>query len=66
MKAARLLPDTIEVTVKNGTIDQLRAKTGAFIISQDSTTNFNQVKGRQMIAYFARKSVDFVNVSGNG
>jgi hypothetical protein len=52
--------------VKNGTIDQLRAKTGAFIISQDSTTNFNQVKGRQMIAYFIGKSVDFVNVTGNG
>ncbi len=65
-EGSQITADTIEITVKNGTIDQLRAKTGAFIISQDSTTNFNQVKGRQMIAYFIGKSVDFVNVTGNG
>jgi len=65
-EGSQITADTIEIIVRNGTIDQLRAKTGAFIISQDSTTNFNQVKGRQMIAYFAGKSVDFVSVSGNG
>ncbi len=63
---SQITADTIMISVKNGTIDQLRAKTGAFIISQDSTTNFNQVKGRQMIAYFKEKSVDFVSVTGNG
>ena len=49
-----------------GTIDQLRTSINSFIISEDSTKNFNQIKGRHMIAYFDGKNIKDVDVRGNG
>ena len=38
----------------------------SFVISQDSMTNFNQIKGRKMTAFFDEKSISHVIVLGNG
>ena len=37
----------------------------AFIISQDTLKNFNQVKGRQITAYFKENKLNRVLVEGN-
>ena len=52
--------------MKKGTIDQLRTSVNSFIISEDSTKNYNQIKGRHMIAHFNGKSIKDVDVNGNG
>ena len=63
---SQITADTIHIIVRNGTIDQLRTAVNSFIISEDSTQNFNQIKGRHMIAYFDGKSIKDVDVNGNG
>jgi hypothetical protein len=38
----------------------------AFIASEDSLQNYNQVKGRDMVAFFQQGNIRRVNVNGNG
>lgn len=38
----------------------------SFVASQDSLRNFNQIKGRKMIAHFSGSLINFVTVNGNG
>ncbi len=63
---SQITADTIHILVKGGSIDQLRTSVNSFIISEDSTNNYNQIKGRQMIAFFNGKSIRDVDVNGNG
>lgn len=65
-EGSQITADTIHLLINNGTIDQLRTSVNSFIISEDSTKNFNQIKGRQMIAYFNGKNIKDVDVRGNG
>jgi hypothetical protein len=37
----------------------------AFIISEDDTSKFNQIKGKDMIAYFAKNELYKIKVLGN-
>lgn len=63
---SQITADTIQILVNEGTIDRLNAKVNSFIISEDSTTNYNQIKGRMMTAFFAGKTIKNVDVAGNG
>ncbi len=62
---SQITADSIEVLVKNGNIDRMITRVNSFIISQDSTANFNQIKGRKMIAYFDGSNIRNVDVTGN-
>lgn len=63
---SQITADTIQILVKDGTIDRLKTSVNSFIISEDSTKNFNQIKGRKMTAFFNGKSIQNVDVTGNG
>lgn len=65
-EGSQITADTIRVLVKNGTIDRLNTSVNSFIISKDSTKNFNQIKGRKMTAIFDGQSLKNVDVTGNG
>lgn len=65
-EGSQITADTIHILVKSGTIDRLEASVNSFIISEDSTKNFNQIKGRQMIAFFEGQGIKNVDVTGNG
>lgn len=64
--ASQITADTIQILIRNGTVDKLNAKINSFIISEDSTKNFNQIKGRLMTAYFIGNDLKNVDVTGNG
>lgn len=61
-----MVGDTITVQMRNNQIDQLQLRTNAFVISQDTIKNFNQVKGRQIRALFEEGELQRINVDGNG
>ena len=65
-EGSQITADTIRILVKDGTIDRLKTSVNSFIISEDSTKNFNQIKGRKMTAYFNGKNIKDVDVTGNG
>jgi lipopolysaccharide export system protein LptA len=61
----QLTADSMQIVQKRGKIDQMRFYANSFIVGQDTLLNFNQVKGRNMIAYFSSNKIRRVDVLGN-
>ncbi|GIL23357.1 MAG: hypothetical protein BroJett042_18700 [Bacteroidota bacterium] len=62
----QMTADSIYMVLKNKKIDRLYMVGNSFVASQDSLRNFNQIKGRKMIAHFSGSLINFVTVNGNG
>jgi lipopolysaccharide export system protein LptA len=62
----QLTADYIEICIKNKKVDQLHLNRTAFIINQEDSIRFNQVKGKSMIGYFRDNKLYRINVYGNG
>ncbi len=63
---SQLTADTLIATLLNNNIDQLRMRKNAFLISEDSISQYDQVKGRNMLAQFRNEYIKQVDVNGNG
>lgn len=61
----QMTADTIKILTGKNTIKQMFLYSLAFIVSRDSTVTYNQIKGRNMIAYFKDKELHFIDVLGN-
>jgi lipopolysaccharide export system protein LptA len=61
----QLTADSMEMRQKNGKVDQMRLYANSFIVGQDTLLNFNQVKGRNMVAYFRDNKINRIDVLGN-
>ncbi|HHL52296.1 MAG TPA: organic solvent tolerance protein OstA [Flammeovirgaceae bacterium] len=62
----QLTADTIELVINNGAVSRLHLQNKAFVITQDSAGNYNQIKGRTMVAWFQDNELSRVDVHGNG
>ena len=62
----QLTADSINMVIRNEAIDVLNMDNKAFVITQDSLKNYNQIKGRNMVARFKDNELSKVNVYGNG
>lgn len=62
----QLTADSISMLIENNTISKMFLVDNAFVISQDTLNNFNQIKGREMTADFAGRHINRVIVQGNG
>lgn len=59
--------DTIHVYMKNGKVNKMFLVNQGFVIAQDTSQNYNQVKGRKIAALFNEETrLDQVIVEGNG
>lgn len=63
---SQLVSDRMHMQMKNKTIDRMYMYQNAFIISEDTLQNLNQIKGRDMTAFFAEGNIRRVDVNGNG
>ncbi|MCC2547857.1 hypothetical protein LJY25_15515 [Hymenobacter sp. BT175] len=61
----QLTADSMEIRQRRSKIDQMRLYANSFIVGQDTLLNFNQVKGRNMVAYFQESKLKKVDVLGN-
>jgi lipopolysaccharide export system protein LptA len=61
----QITSDSIWMYVTDNRIDSMVMFNLAFIISKDSTETFNQIKGRQMRAYFRENQLYKIMVIGN-
>lgn len=57
--------DTVIAILKNKKLNQVRFRLKAFMISQDTLENFNQVKGKNMVAYFDSSRINRIEVKEN-
>jgi lipopolysaccharide export system protein LptA len=62
----QMTADSISMLIKNNTIDRIFLNVNSFVISRDTLTNFNQIKGRKMEAEFRKGNINKVFVTGNG
>ena len=62
----QLTGDTIEILMRNNQIYRLNLYSSAFVISQDDSLRFNQVKGKNLSGFFADNELRRIDVNGNG
>jgi lipopolysaccharide export system protein LptA len=62
----QLSADTILILMKNKQIDRMELYSSAFIISQDDSAKYNQVKGKMLTGYFMNNELKKITVNGNG
>lgn len=62
----QMTADSISMLMEKNTISKIFMDVNSFVISQDTTKNFNQIKGRNMIADFRSGKLNKVFVNGNG
>ncbi len=62
----QMTADSIRILLENKKISRIYMVSNAFVASEDSLKNYNQIKGRTMTAYFKEKNIDHVVVKGNG
>ncbi|MEO9474684.1 MAG: OstA-like protein [Cyclobacteriaceae bacterium] len=58
--------DTIKLLLKNEQLDKMFINSNAFMTSEDTLVNYNQIKGRNMTTFFIDGKIDHLNVNGNG
>lgn len=62
----QMTADSISMLIENNSISKIFMDFNSFVISQDTSQNFNQIKGRKMIADFRKGKLNKVFVNGNG
>jgi len=58
--------DTIDILIKNNGLEKMVLYRTAFVASSDSADYYNQITGREMVAWFKNEALDKVNIYGNG
>ena len=61
----QLTADTVRILTGKNTIKQMYLINTAFIVSSDTTDKFNQIRGKNMIAYFVKNELSTIDVNGN-
>jgi lipopolysaccharide export system protein LptA len=61
----QLTADSMWLYLSHNRIDSMVLFNMAFIISRDSTVSYNQIKGKQMRAYFSNNQLYLIKVQGN-
>jgi lipopolysaccharide export system protein LptA len=61
----QLTADSMNLRFKHGQLDRANLFSNAFAIQEDTIMDYNQVKGRNMIAYFRRSQMARIDVLGN-
>ncbi len=62
----QLTAEKVELVTSNGEMKSMRLENTAFIISQEDTTKFNQIKGKNMRGSFVDNKLRRIYVEGNG
>jgi hypothetical protein len=58
--------DTIVLFLRNAELDQIHLYSSGFIINEDDSLIYNQVRGRNIFGYFADEELRKIEVKGNG
>jgi lipopolysaccharide export system protein LptA len=63
---SQLTAGHVQLTMANGEMKLLKMYVNSFIIEQEDSIRFNQIKGKNMIGYFKENKICKVFVEGNG
>lgn len=65
-KDSQMVADSIHIQLVDNKLDKLNMRVNSFVISEDTLKNYNQLKGKNMVAYFQDNHIRKVDVRGNG
>ena len=65
-KQFQLTAKLIEIHTKNNEADYIYLKEAAFVISQEDSIRFSQIKGKNMTGYLTKQELNRIDVDGNG
>lgn len=63
---SQITADSMVFYIANEELDRVFMKDKVFVITQDTISNFNQMKGRTMVGYFEEGQMDKIDIDGNG
>lgn len=63
---SQLTAKYIDLIISDGDLIRLEMETNCFIISQEDSVRYNQIKGKKMTGYFANNDLKKIYVEGNG
>lgn len=62
----QLTSDSVKVITGSKSIRKIELKGAAFIVSEEDSLRFNQIRGKMMTGYFQKNKLYLINVEGNG
>lgn len=62
----QLTAEFIKLEIFNNQLHKMYLQENAFIIGQEDSLRFNQIKGRDMVGDFVNSKLDLIKVAGNG
>ena len=62
----QLTANDVKILFKNQSISQMNFNGSSFVASQEDSTRFNQIKGREMVGYFTKGALSKLDINGNG
>ena len=65
-KNSQIEADSIDLLLVNDIIDKMNMRKNSFLASKDTLGQFNQMKGRNMVAYFDEGVINKMDINGNG
>ena len=65
-EGSQMTADNVELFIKNKKVDFFKLDQTAFIISQEDSSKYNQIKGKVMFGYVRNNKLSKVDVFGNG
>ena len=57
--------DTIHIYPKDGTFDRMHVINNAMMIQEEDTIHYNQISGKEIVAYIKDEKLEHVDISGN-
>lgn len=62
----QLTADKVNIQFKNKNIHRMEFSGSSFVVAQEDSTRFNQIKGREMVGFFNQGKLTRLDVNGNG
>lgn len=62
----QLTANFIKLQLSNNQLHKMYLEENSFIVGQEDSSRFNQIKGRNMVGNFVDNKLDLIKVSGNG
>lgn len=63
---SQITAENIHMVLKEEALDKMHINSDAFMVSQDEMGNYNQIKGKEMVAQFQDSKISFIDITGNG
>ena len=65
-EGSQMTAEKVEIYIKNEKIDFFKLVSSAFIVAEEDTGRYNQIRGKEMFGYIRNNKLTRVDVFGNG